>query len=266
MPEPLPNDFNRKAWDERVKNKRLYTRPATEEELADPLKAMDPCGWLGGDISGKRLLCLAAGGGRQSVLYAKAGARVTVVDISEEMLKLDRETATKHGLSIRAVQASMDNLSELHDQSFDIVVQPVSTCYIPDIQPVFREVARITVNGGLYVSQHKQPASLQADVVPAERGYALTTPYYMTGPLPPLIGNYYHRESDTIEFLHTWQVLVGGICRAGFVVEDLVEPRHGKIDAEKGSFAHRSAFLPPFVKIKARRIEARIPTRVLWTP
>src|SRR5687767_7191926 len=118
QPAPLSHDYNRKAWDERVRGKRLYTRPATEDEFAEPLKALDPCGWLGGNVKGKRLLCLAAGGGRQSALYATAGAQVTVVDLSSEMLALDEKVARERSLSIRIVQASMDDLSPLADRSF----------------------------------------------------------------------------------------------------------------------------------------------------
>src|SRR5438093_277152 len=81
------------------------------------------------------------------------------------------------------------------------------------------------VAGGLYISQHKQPASLQADVQPSPRGYELTEPYYRERPLPAVAGSL-HREPGTLEFLHRWEELLGGLCRAGFVIEDVIEPRH----------------------------------------
>ena len=133
------------------------------------------------DLTGKRVLCLAAGGGRQSALYAAAGAEVTVVDISREMLALDREVAAERGLNIRVIEASMDDLSALSADKFEIVLQPVSTCYVPDVAKVYREVARVTATGGLYISQHKQPTSLQAEVRPSGGGYHLTEPYYPHG-------------------------------------------------------------------------------------
>ena len=49
------------------------------------------------------------GGGSQRPLYAAAGAKVTVVDISGEMLALDRQVAAERGLDITCVQASMDD-------------------------------------------------------------------------------------------------------------------------------------------------------------
>ena len=130
----------------------------------------------------------------------------------------------------------MDDLSMFSAAAFDLVIQPVSTCYVPDVLAVYREVARVTALDGLYISQHKQPASLQAEVLPAGRGYVLSEPYYRSGPLPPVIEGCLHREAGTMEFLHRWEELIGGLCRAGFVLEDLVEPRHGDLRSEPGAW------------------------------
>jgi SAM-dependent methyltransferase len=243
---------NRRAWDEMVARRQRFTRPANDEDFVDVLAKVDPLGWLGGDIRGKRLLCLAAGGGKHGPLYATAGAIVTVVDISAAQLELDREVAAERRLELRTVEASMDSLSMFATAEFDIVIQPVSTCYLPEIGPVYREIARITCPAGLYVSQHKSPTSLQADIKSTSRGYELIEPYYRTGPLPPVVGSP-HREEGTLEYLHRWEELLGLMCRAGFVVEDLVEPVHAKADAELHSFGHRSKFIAPYVRVKARR-------------
>ena len=229
-----------------------FTRPAPDEEFRDPLAAVDAAGWLGPTIAGQRVLCLAAGGGRQSALYAAAGAEVTVVDISPAMLAIDREVAAERGLAVRTVEASMDDLSALAAAGFDIVVQPVSTCYVPDVLEVYRQVARVIVPEGIYVSQHKQPASLQTDVKPSPAGYELVEPYYRSGPLPLVAGSS-HREEGTLEYLHRWEELLGGMCRAGFVIEDVVEPVHADEQAAVGSFGHRSRYVAPYVRIKARR-------------
>ncbi len=263
-----PQDHNRRAWDARVRKRQRFTEPARNEALGDPLKVVDGCGWLGGDLRGKRVLCLASGGGRQSALYASAGASVTVVDISGEMLVLDRQIATERRLDIRAVEASMDDLSVLPAASFDIVSQPVSTCYVPNIAAVFREVARVLLAGGLYISQHKQPVSLQTGVTPGPGGYELIEPYYRSGPLPPVSGSR-HREEGTLEYLHRLEEIFGGICRAGFVIEDVIEPAHGKTDAAVGQFAHRSQYVAPYLRIKARRtgkIAEEGPSTKVWLP
>ena len=57
------------------------------------------------------------------------------------------------------------------------------------------------------------------------RGYEIVEPYYRSGPLPPVVGSS-HREAGTLEFLHRWEELLGGMCRAGFAIEDVIEPLH----------------------------------------
>ena len=262
------HEHNRRAWDERARRGDWHTASAREEDFRHPLAVVDDCGWLGGNVHGQRVLCLAAGGGKHSVLFAAAGAVVTVVDISPAMLDQDRRLAAARGLAVRTVETSMDDLGMFAEASFDVVIEPVSTCYVPDVLAVYREVARVTAVGGLYISQHKQPSSLQADVLASPRGYILSEPYYRTGPLPPVMEGCLHREAGTAEFLHRWEELIGGLCRAGFVLEDLIEPRHGDPQADPGTFKHRSAFVPPFVTLKARRVAApRTDTSgKLWTP
>lgn len=253
MTSPTPDhEHNRRAWDALVREKQRFTIPARDEDFIDPLKKLDPVGWLGGDIRGQRLLCLAAGGGKHGPLYAAAGAEVTVVDISSAMLELDREVAGERKIPLRTVLTSMDDLSAFGTGEFDVVIHPVSTCYVPDLAPVYREVARVTRAGGLYISQHKQPTSLQADVQPSARGYELVEPYYRTGPLPPVAGSL-HREEGTREYLHRLEELLGLMCRAGFVIEDVAEPLHARADAEPGTFSHRSRYVAPYLRVKARR-------------
>jgi ubiquinone/menaquinone biosynthesis C-methylase UbiE len=247
-------EHNQRAWDERARRGDRHTKSVVPKHLLDPLPILDPENWLGGNVRGQRILCLASGGGLQSAMLASAGAIVTVVDISNAMLDQDRAVAGGHNLQILSVQTSMDDLSMFPDASFDIVLQPVSTCYVPDVTPVYREVARVLRDNGLYISQHKQPASLQAETLPTARGYIIIEPAERTGPLPPTLPCA-HREADTLEYLHRWQSLIGTMCRSGFVIEDLVEPPSGaNLLAEPGTFEHRSAFLPPYVKLKARRL------------
>lgn len=261
---------NGQAWDTLARRGAPLARPAADAELADPLRTLDAAGWLGGSVAGRRVLCLAAGGGRQSVLYAAAGARVTVVDLSGEMLSRDRQAAARHGLAIRAIQASMDDLSPLEAAAFDLVAHPVSTCYLPDVRRVFAEVARVTRPGGLYISQHKTPTSMQASYAPRGGGYTLDHPYYREGPLPPAPdGNQPAarlRERGAVEFLHRWEELVGGVCRAGFVVEDLVEPVHAEAGTPPGTFADRARYVAPYVRIKARRRGAATEGKQLVMP
>jgi SAM-dependent methyltransferase len=266
-PLSLSQDRNREAWDDRARRGLAHTEAAGAAQFRDPWKYIDDCGWLDRNLKGKRVLCLAAGGGWHGPLFASVGATVTVADISPEMLARDKAVASEHRLEMRLLERSMDDLAGLAEGEFDLVIQPVSTCYVPDINRVYGEVARVTAAGGIYISQHKQPVNLQAETVSTRGGYTVKEAYYHTGALPEAPEGAIHRESGTFEYLHRWDDLLGGLCRSGFVIEDVAEPRHGDGGAQAGTFRHRSWYIPPYVTFKARRTSVPAPkTPQLWTP
>jgi SAM-dependent methyltransferase len=257
---------NTRAWDRLADTKAALARPAADAAFTDPRKWLGAGGWLAGEgqgrswlpprLDGLEVLCLAAGGGKHGPLYAAAGGRVTVLDCSPAMLALDRQVAAERRIDYQIVQGSMDDLSMFGTGRFDLVIHPVSTCYLPDVQRVFQEVARVTKASGLYISQHKSPTSLQASLEPGARGcYELrhaVAGRHAAEPLPPEPPSRL-REHGTQEFIHSLSSLVGGICRAGFVVEDLYEPEHADAEAPVGSFGHRGCFLPPYLRILAKK-------------
>ncbi len=267
---------NQQCYDTLAADRAALCQPASDAEVADPLRTVDPLGWLGRSIAGKDVLCLAAGGGRQSALYASAGANVTVVDLSPAMLELDRQVARERKLSLRAVQASMDQLTMLGNATFEIVVHPVSTCYLPDVAPVFCEVARVLRAGGVYISQHKSPISLQASYqADASSRYRIEQTYYRVEPIPiadhTTVTTRRLREQGAVEYLHRLEQLIGGICRAGMMIEDFVEPVHADESAAVGSFGDRAKYIAPYIRIKARKVAAQYADGAsgktkLWTP
>jgi len=253
---------NRRAWDRLADTGVPLARPAVDRAFDDPRTWIGGGGpadrpWIPARLHGLEVLCLAAGGGKHAPLYAAAGGRVTVVDVSPAMLALDRAVARERRIDIEIVEGSMDDLDVLGTARFDLVVHPVSTCYVPDVAAVFRAVARVTRPGGLYVSQHKAAASLQATTEPGPGGrYELAHPTNLGDGLReplPVAPPSRLRETGTLEFVHSLTALLGGICRAGFSIEDVVEPDHARPDAALGSFAHRARFLPPYLRVLARR-------------
>ena len=263
-------DQNRRAWDRLAAGDSQFATVATDDECARALEVLDGRGWLPADVTGLDVLCLASGGGWQAILYAAAGANVTVVDISPQMLALDRREADRRGYSVNVVEASMDDLSPLDEAAFDVVHQPVSTCYVPEVVRVYREVARVLRDGGTYISQHKQPASLQITRRNADDHFVLGLEYYTGGPLPRVRDTSY-REPGATEYLHRWEELVGDLCRSGFVLEDLREPLRADVRAPATSYKYRGRFIPPYVRLKARRRpRAECPptdeSPRLWTP
>ena len=263
-------DRNRAAWNHLADTGSQFAKVATDEELREPLRTLDTRGWLPHSVKGLNVLCLAGGGGWQSILYAVAGANVTVVDLSPQMLALDRREAERRRVNVRIVETSMDDLSPLEEASFDLIHQPVSTCYVPDIGRVYREIARVAKDDAIYISQHKQPTSLQVVRRDQRDHYVIGFEYYCEGkPLPPTADTSY-REDGTVEYLHRLDQIIGELCRSGFVIEDLREPYRGDPNAPPGHFRHRGRYIPPYVRMKARRVprtgEPSQTESRLWTP
>ena len=139
------------------------------------------------NIKGKKVLCLASGGGQQSAMFSLLGADVTVADISQGQLNGDIQAANHYGYTIKTVLCSMTDLSVFNDDSFDIVHQPISICFVPDVAPVYKEVFRVLKTGGMYHVDHinpaTHPASYENDIDGWDgAGFRIGSPY-IGGPL-----------------------------------------------------------------------------------
>ena len=245
--------LNGAAWDKRSSDPRFVNLRPWSMSPEQALEAIDPWIVAEGSLLNRRVLCLAAGGGTHAPLLASAGAEVVVVDFSLPLLQIDESIARDNALSVRTVHASMEDLSVLEQASFDCVVQPVSTCYIQSVDLVYQQVARVLRPGGLYVSQHKSPASLQAELRSSKSGILLNVPCVSGWAASPVFGETVLREHDMCETIHSLEDLMGGLCRCGFVIEDVSEPTHADAWAVEGTPEHRALFVPPYLKIKARR-------------
>ena len=115
------------------------------------------------DLEGKAVLCLAGGGGQQSVEFSLLGANVTVFDLTPEQLELDRIAAEHYGYDVTLIQGDMRDLSELPSDHFDSIFQPISSLYVPDMRKVYRGVARVLRHGGLYYSDYTYPVLYMAE-------------------------------------------------------------------------------------------------------
>lgn len=73
---------------------------------------------------------------------------MTVFDNSRAQLEHDEFVARRDALSLRTVQGDMRDLSAFADASFDVIFNPVSNVFCPELRPVWRECARVLRAGG----------------------------------------------------------------------------------------------------------------------
>jgi SAM-dependent methyltransferase len=216
---------------------------------------LDSSEWLPWDQI-RTVLCVAGGGGEQAPLFAALGLDVTVVDLSSGQLDRDRQVASENGLTIECVEADMLDLSPLGDRQFDLVYQPVSACYAPDVRRLYREIANVTRAGGHYRVEHWSPTHLQVAAHGAWDGaaYRIDRPASADEPILWRSGDTgMGQDATCLHYGHTLGALVGGLGEAGFDIVALREPDYGDLDAEPGSEAHLAAYFPPFIEILARR-------------
>jgi len=141
---------NEEKWDELSKQGVLCSQAKMELTPETAKEYINRHGFYRGSLQNKNVLCLASGGGQQSIGFALLGANVTVLDFSEEQLEKDKLVASKYQKQIRIIKADMRELSFCENEEFDIIHQPYSINYIPSVERVFDEVARILKPNGLY--------------------------------------------------------------------------------------------------------------------
>ena len=239
-----PVAYNRAAWDREVENGNEWTRPAGPEVIARA-QAGDwsvvlvgyqpvPRGWFPAELAGAEVLCLASGGGQQGPVLAAAGAAVTVLDNSPRQLGRDQEVATREGLSVRTVLGDMRDLSVFPDASFDVVFNPVSNVFCPDLAPVWRESFRVLRPGGILMVGFLNPDLFIFDITALdERGELI-----VRHPLPfssldlPDAERQRSYGTGPIEYSHSLTGQIGGQLAAGFTLTHLDEaPHHGDATA-----------------------------------
>jgi SAM-dependent methyltransferase len=249
-----PVAHNRAAWDREVDNDNEWTRPAGPDVIARA-RAGDwsvaligyqptPREWFPADLAGAAVLCLASGGGQQGPVLAAAGAAVTVFDNSPRQLGRDEEVAAREGLAIRTVLGDMRDLSHLPDASFDVVFNPVSNVFCPDLAPVWRESFRVLRPGGALLAGFVNPDVYIFDEAALDRDELLVRhPLPFTSLDLPDAEQLQLYGDGPIEYSHSLPGQIGGQLAVGFTLTHLVEaPNHADATARymPGFFATRA--------------------------
>lgn len=243
-------EYNKERWNELAQNRIGFSVPFLDLDKEKALESVDPEG-IFGDITGKDVLCLASGGGQQSVAFALLGANVTVFDLSEVQLERDREAAEHYNLNIQIVNGDMRDLSCFSDSTFDIVWQPPSLNFIPEAEKVFWEVARVLRESGYYRIQFANPffqGSLDQDW--DGEAYRICHPYRDGGQVPYKDSGWEVGEKNgkkikvtgPKEFRHGFGRVVNTLIDLGFIITRVSEGKEGNLNAKPGSWDHFLAY------------------------
>ena len=96
---------------------------------------------------GETALDVACGTGNAALRAAAAGASVTALDLTPELLMAGRELARDAGVAIRWVEGDAENLP-FDEGSFDVVVSAFGCMFAPDHERAAAELVRVLKPGG----------------------------------------------------------------------------------------------------------------------
>jgi SAM-dependent methyltransferase len=253
--------YNRDAWDREVQGgQSRWTQPVSPEAIARARQGEFsivltenipvPGRWFP-PLGKADVLCLASGGGQQGPVLAAVGANVTVFDNSPAQLKQDQLVAEREGLALGTVEGDAADLAMFPDESFDLVFNPCSTVFMPDVRAVWRECARVLRPGGVLMTGSMNPVHYIFDLYKADEGIlevAHSIPYSDLTSLPREDLEELMEKGLPVEFGHSLTDLLGGQCAAGFVITDMYE------DYMLDSPVHD--YHPSYIATRAVRLQA----------
>jgi SAM-dependent methyltransferase len=246
---------NRERWNALANANVEYSKPFLDFTRQDAAKYIYRYNILK-DVDGKKVLCLASGGGQDSVAFGLLGADVTVFDLSDEQLKRDRQGAAHHGLQMKTIQGDMRDLSIFQDGQFDIVWQVYSINFVPAVEPVFQGVRRVLKDGGAYFLQFANPFAIGVDEEKWDgKAYPLNNLYTDGEDLSERFPHWDVEQSDgtTIqrdsphEFRHILSTVLNTMTANGFRLLGLWEWMRMDDNPEPGSWAHYTQVMPPYL-------------------
>lgn len=182
-----------------------------------------PHDWFG-EMSGKKILGLASGGGQQMPVFAALGADCTVLDYSARQLESERMVADREGYSIQSLRADMTEPLPFEDCRFDLIFHPVSNCYVKDVEPIFAECFRVLKPGGVLLCGLGNEVNYLVD----ENEQTIINRM----PFDPLTNETHRKQLEGedcgMQFSHNMEQQIGGQLKAGFILTDLYSDTNGE--------------------------------------
>jgi SAM-dependent methyltransferase len=139
-----------------------------------------------GITNGLNVLDLGCGDGTTAVPAAQLGADVLGVDIASNLVAAGNERARALGLTnLRFQEGDATDLTELDDESFDLVVSMFGAMFAPKPFDVASEMVRVTKPGGRIVMGNWIPndPTLVAQILKISSSYAPPPPEGFISPM-----------------------------------------------------------------------------------
>ncbi|OKL54846.1 hypothetical protein BSZ39_01845 [Bowdeniella nasicola] len=210
--------------------------------------------WLGTpeDLAGLRVLEVGCGLAQGARYLASLGAHVVGIDIAPGMLGEAHRIDAELGRAPLPLLAADACALPLADQVVDLAFSAFGAiAFVPDVAPLYAEVARVLRPGGRWVFSAPHPMRWVFSDDPVDVEPELIRSYFDRTP-------YLEGHGDQVsyaEFHHTLEDHVAALAASGFVIESLREPQFAPgVETTWGGWsAERSRLFPGTMVVQARR-------------
>ncbi len=211
------HEKNRVAWNEMAQVHFKHPGYRVKEFLAGastlhPIELAEL-----GDVKGKSLLHLFCQFGLDTLSWARMGATVTGVDISDQSFEYANQLVKQSGIEGRFVRSDVMDLIGKIDDKFDIVFQSYGThCWIEDLNRWAQVVAHFLKPQGIFYIVDFHPIALlwEEDVI----SYFKKGPYRYKGDTDYCDRDYIVK-SEKVEWLHKLSDIINALIGSGLTIE-----------------------------------------------
>jgi SAM-dependent methyltransferase len=200
-----------------------------------------------GPVAGCHLCELACGIGIMASHFARQGAHVIGVDLSDEMLHIARERYP----DLHFVRDDAQSLASLDDDAFDVVTSNLALMDIPDLTATYDAVKRVLKPGGRFIftvthpcfqSPHSYLVTDDDDYSGRHISHYAQEGFWKSTDSSGIRGQVgaYHRTLSTY---------INGLLQRGFRVNELIEPTLQGADAHDTAYQKSFTEIPPVLLI-----------------
>jgi ubiquinone/menaquinone biosynthesis C-methylase UbiE len=180
-----------------------------------------------GEVKGLDILEVGCGGGQNSIVLAKWGARSVIgLDQSERQIEYAEQLAKNVGVEVQFVKSDMEDMSILQDSSFDLIVSMHAMNYASDIQKVFNECSRLLRHGGRFVTCMTHPIWLVFGEAMEMKDLSKIVNYFQD---EIDVWDWADDDGESIATFEStgWRLgqIINGLLAAGFRIEGISEPK-----------------------------------------
>jgi len=237
------HEKNRAAWNDMVDVHWKHPDQKVKEFLEgwNSLKAIEKETF--GDVTGLELLHLMCQFGMDTLSWARLGARVTGVDISDRSIERAHELAERVGLNAEFIRSDVLDLIGKLDRQFDIVYQSYGTlCWLADLENWAKVVAHHLKPDGRFLLIDCHPIICIYEDLPCS--YLHKDPIAYVDE-PDYCDRDYIVTKERVEHQHPLSEIINCLIAAGLTIENLQEYDKGYYPIEADWYRDGDYWYPP---------------------